>query len=59
MEEVDEFKVITEQERFREKKKIIEKHRHIEDSLQSKQLQKNHLFSQKGIARYAAESLGG
>jgi hypothetical protein len=36
MEEVDEFKVITEQERFREKKKIIEKHRHIEDSLQSK-----------------------
>lgn len=33
MEEVDEFKAITEQERFREKKKIIEKHQHIEDSL--------------------------
>lgn len=47
MEEVDEFKVITEQERFREKKKIIEKHRHIEDSLQSKQLQKNYRLVKK------------
>lgn len=38
MEEVKEFKLITEQERFREKKKIIDKHRQIEDNLQSKQL---------------------
>jgi hypothetical protein len=33
MEEVDEFKIFTDQERFREKQKIIEKHREIENHL--------------------------
>ena len=33
MEEVGEFKVIVEQERFREKQKILGKHKQMEDQL--------------------------
>lgn len=36
MEEVGEFKVIVEQERFREKQKILGKHKQMEDQLNCK-----------------------